>query len=121
MLAFYAQIYEIVDYDELYTLVELARYYCALPILSRSLSSAIFECHSFSASIPLKAEEILPLAAELHHAVLFRECVVHIVGRWPDMKLNKIKDARLLKLIQMIRNGKNSTSVQGVNFKTLIS
>jgi len=102
MLAFYSRPYKVVDYDQFAIMTELAGYYCALPIFSVSLSGAFSS--RFIKEIPVKAVELLPLAAQLHHAILFRECMIHIVGRWSDPRVESIRDVKLRKLAEAARN-----------------
>lgn len=61
-------------------MVDLADFYCALPALSRSLSSTYPFSPNFVREIKLDPDLILPLAAKLRNATLFRECLVWLAG-----------------------------------------
>lgn len=61
-------------------MVRQADFYCALPMLSASLNTALWSSPSFIEQIPYQAKKILGLALKLRHPVLFRECFIHIVG-----------------------------------------
>lgn len=62
---------------------------------------ALPQSPAFLRTIPNHAVDLLSLAAELHHPILFRECMVHIVGDWHHPKIGQIKDPGLRELAQI--------------------
>jgi len=104
--AFYGESYPLNGVPELKRMTRIADYYCALPVLSRSISLPLsrgdfsIECKSSLSSI-----ELIEIATKLHHRDLFRECVIWLAGSWsrcdPDLsKLNR-------KVQRIIRNARN--------------
>ncbi|KAF7872695.1 uncharacterized protein EAF02_008766 [Botrytis sinoallii] len=106
--------YRIKTADELKRPTRLADYYCALPVVSATLTEALFKSSMFDAigtSYFSRACEchddcvsLLVLARKLRHGVLFRECLIYTVGKWdslPDPEKDIIKeDQELYKLVQ---------------------
>ena len=80
----YMRTYTIVDTNELEILIRLADYYCALPALSSSLYVALFDKKGVAKEIPTRARQLLPLAYKLRQPLLFRECMIHVVGSLKD-------------------------------------
>ena len=78
--AFYGQSYKIEHYDQLRRMVDLADYYCALSALSKSLDTTYLFSLLFVGQIKWQPMTILPIAAKLRNATLFRECIVWIAG-----------------------------------------
>jgi len=117
MLAFYSRPYKVVDYNQLAIMTDLAGYYCALPVLSVSLSGAFSSV--FIKEIPGKSVDLLPLAAQLHHAVLFRECMIQVVGCCTTCRFGAIEDDKLRKLAEAISNTL-STKIAGAHLGILI-
>lgn len=78
---FYVKPYQVHGYNRLRILADLAEYYGALPILARTLDGAIRnedladDCHCNSV-------ELLQLSRKLRDAVLFKECIITVVGAW---------------------------------------
>jgi hypothetical protein len=69
----YLKPYRVQGYKELKTLTELADYYCALPVLSRTLDAAFLRSFVFVEEIKHSSCKMLILAAKLRNSVLFRE------------------------------------------------
>jgi hypothetical protein len=62
-------------------LVGLADYYCALPLVSRSLDGAFFRSPKFLATFKnTNQRNLLSLAIKLRHSDLFRDCMIIISG-----------------------------------------
>ncbi|KAE8448673.1 hypothetical protein EG329_009099 [Mollisiaceae sp. DMI_Dod_QoI] len=112
LCAFYNRDYTVESTDELKAMTAIADYYCALPILSKTLKGAllgspIFDLNNNDRRSPFKENsyDLIFTAQKLRHAELFRECFVHIVGTWvdgpvPKDSLNRLKhDPELLSLI----------------------
>lgn len=64
-------------------MIDLARFYASLPALSRSLSSTFFSNPGFMKEIRVYACELLVIATELRHPVLFREALQVILTLGP--------------------------------------
>lgn len=73
----YCAPYAFNDVAQLILTTELADYYCALPILSRTLLQALF---SSKLDILRNAVTLVETAYTLRHAELLRECVVYLAG-----------------------------------------
>jgi hypothetical protein len=97
----YNRPYQITNTKQLATMTRLADYYCALPILSSSLYTALWESEVFVNEIPNDAEIILPLACKLRHPIIFRECIIHIVGSMAGDKLAMFNNPKLDRMIAM--------------------
>lgn len=76
----YTEPYQIEDAIQLLLLTELADYYCALRILSRTLDGAMINSPNFCSSIRAKALDLFVAAGKLRNALLFRECLIWVVG-----------------------------------------
>lgn len=85
-------------------MTQLAECYGSLPILSHSLTSALMASPSMTSCIPANAVLLLPLAQKLRHAVLYKECMIHIVGRWTITLISLITDTKLKKAAELARN-----------------
>lgn len=107
----YARSYTIASLDELKCINRLANFYCALPVLSATFTTALLGGRIFKTSEPTlhrnnfwyEAPEILFLAKKLRNATLFRECFVHTVGQYElgDGYEQFLGDPHLLKMVQM--------------------
>ncbi|KAM0143542.1 hypothetical protein ACHAO1_000643 [Botrytis cinerea] len=117
LCAIHSKRYKIETADELERLTRLADYHCALPVVSATLTGALFKSSMFEISPmisiydPQECEihdnsvSLLLLARKLRNGVLFRECLIHTVGRWdflPDPEKEMIKeDQELYKLVRI--------------------
>ena len=90
--AIFGQPYYLFSCEELIAITSLARFYVALPTLSRSLYGAIFHKESlwFRLGMPKYACEILSAAAELRHSDLFRDALVFSLGPWQSPVYRKL-------------------------------
>ncbi|TVY83800.1 hypothetical protein LSUE1_G001897 [Lachnellula suecica] len=113
LCAMYHRPYTINEYYDLLHLTQLADFYCALPIVSSTLSGALLGGSLFKTStlnlgargghdpddsgeekpnvhklseFPNAAEYLLPCARKLRHIALFRECFIHVVANWTQMQ-----------------------------------
>ncbi|RDW69603.1 hypothetical protein BP6252_08623 [Coleophoma cylindrospora] len=92
LCAMYHRPYRLESFQMLEVLVDLADFYCALPIVSATLTAAllgtpIFQSPDVSMTGSYNVWEIqgpvmLVLAKKLRHALLFREAFVHVVSNW---------------------------------------
>lgn len=87
----YMKPYEIRDVTELQAVVELADYYCALPVLSRSLDGTLVRSQAFANSIPTDCLKILPLAYKVRNEVLYRDTLQFAVGNYENPLYHDIK------------------------------
>jgi hypothetical protein len=83
----------------------LADYYCALPILSRTLDGALLRSGNLANTIRFNCQKVLTVAAKLRNAVLFRESLVWVAGCWTSWKPTKTKDRTLQKIAINAHNG----------------
>ncbi|RDL32969.1 uncharacterized protein BP5553_08408 [Venustampulla echinocandica] len=85
-------------YAELVTLVGLADYYRALPILSRTLDESFERNPSLGVEIEWHCVDAFVLADKLRHAPLFRECLVYLLGPWQNPRYLELEDRKLWKI-----------------------
>ncbi|KAF7872696.1 uncharacterized protein EAF02_008767 [Botrytis sinoallii] len=100
--AMYSSPYTIRDIEELSTLTRIADFYCALPIISATLTSAFIDSPIFSKrqveepiactkdQLAEDCDSMIFIAQKLRNSVLFRECLIHIVANWKDTKISKL-------------------------------
>lgn len=92
----YNRPYKFQTTDELRRITGLADFYCALPIVSATLSGGLLGSPIFQISpraencnfsdFELEAPALLDAAIQLRHAVLLRECFIHTVSQWPQVR-----------------------------------
>jgi hypothetical protein len=61
------------------TVFMVADYFLALPVLSNSLDRTLANVPNLSLGIPHAAPNLIKKATKLHHAALFRECLIWII------------------------------------------
>ncbi|KAF7903496.1 uncharacterized protein EAF01_006545 [Botrytis porri] len=96
LCAMYSTPYTIKDFEELSTLTRIADFYCALPIVSATLTGALIDSPIFlkrevedpsactKDQLAEDYDSMIFLAQKLRNPILFRECLVHIVANWKD-------------------------------------
>ncbi|TVY21572.1 hypothetical protein LARI1_G000514 [Lachnellula arida] len=98
--AMYNRPYTIDDSYEMLAMTKLADFYCALPIVSATLTGALLGSPMFTlkemakhpyTDMEMMAPSLLDAACKLRHKVLFRESFVHVVSQ-----LSKIRRERNL-------------------------
>lgn len=94
---------------EVTQLTELADYYCCLPILSRTLDSAILankDKDEWYDSILEDPCTTLTLAQKLRNAALFRDAMVFAVGNWetPAYEEKFQSNDKLYKVADIVYN-----------------
>ncbi|KAE8442587.1 hypothetical protein EG329_003074 [Mollisiaceae sp. DMI_Dod_QoI] len=106
LCAMYNRPYAIRSVFDLTRLINLADYYCALPIVSATLSgallgSSIFGKTSWLTDVRDPRADLLILAMKLRHPILFREAFIHVVGRWDPSKMMGIvqENSELMRLV----------------------
>ncbi|KAF5872471.1 uncharacterized protein Bfra_005831 [Botrytis fragariae] len=104
--AMYSSPYTIKDVEELSTLTRIADFYCALPIVSVTLPSALLDSPIFSKreveditactknQLAEDCNFMIFIAQKLRNSVLFRECLIHIAANWKDADNFKFHRAR---------------------------
>jgi hypothetical protein len=118
--AFYGQRYSLSSCKEFFTMTDLARFYAALPAISRSLSSTFFSSPGFIKEIRACACELLVAATELRHPVLFREALILTLGPWTDPEYRRLTDPMLKKVARNAYNALGA-KVARVHEKILIA
>ncbi|KAG0652444.1 hypothetical protein D0Z07_0338 [Hyphodiscus hymeniophilus] len=92
--AIYNRPYTIHHLEQLKKIVSLADFYCALPILSSTIingliSSDMYESATAGDNTPsdfaFAAPDLIHAAYKLRHPILFRECLIHVVGQWQSI------------------------------------
>ncbi|TGO45071.1 hypothetical protein BCON_0426g00020 [Botryotinia convoluta] len=82
---FYGKSWVIKNTEVLQLVTELADYYCALPIVSKSMQGALFLSPEFCKSVFFGETRILlDLAFKLRSPEIFRECMICLVGEWQE-------------------------------------
>ncbi|PVH82195.1 hypothetical protein DL98DRAFT_653535 [Cadophora sp. DSE1049] len=123
--ALYTRPYTITSQQELIVVTRMADYYCTLPILSATLTGALFNSPMFE-DPRLNPEQnfceisgqLLFTARTIRHLELFRECFTHVIGMWNDKALSSHDrelleaDSQLLTLIYKVRGELSSVVLQ---------
>jgi hypothetical protein len=101
--AFYAEPYKLKSLVELKRMTQLADYYCALPALSNTVNLPLLRKDLI---VRVNCISLISIATKLHHADLFRECVIWIAGCWPDYASRDLSelDSKIQKMVQNARN-----------------
>ncbi|TVY18351.1 hypothetical protein LARI1_G004430 [Lachnellula arida] len=110
--AFYIKQYEIEDFNELETITRQADYYCALPMLSRSLDGALWRSEVLVYTIKAEPCRAFTLAAKLRNALLFRESLIWVLGPWGDESWKSLGDPKLKKTARHARYALSHTIEQ---------
>ncbi|CAG8959314.1 hypothetical protein HYFRA_00013084 [Hymenoscyphus fraxineus] len=91
LCAMYMKPYEIEDCEDLQSIVDLSDYYCALPVISRSLGTVLLRSRRFVHSIPRHSVKIHQLAVKLRHEALYRDSLMFIIGCIEEPKYDLLK------------------------------
>ncbi|ESZ92598.1 hypothetical protein SBOR_7015 [Sclerotinia borealis F-4128] len=94
LCAIHTKSYTIQDTDQLSRLTRLADYYCALPVVSGTLTGALLRSPMFTilksgkkdagCECQKEARTLLVLTRKLRHQLLFKECLIHTVTSWDN-------------------------------------
>jgi hypothetical protein len=95
LCAIYVLPYRIENAKVLTSLAEIADYYRALPIVSRTLSYALHDSQAFIRSIKCDPRRVFEAAAKLRHKVLFKDALVWVVGNWRYPAFKELSDRKL--------------------------
>ncbi|KAK0115490.1 hypothetical protein ONS96_013945 [Cadophora gregata f. sp. sojae] len=102
LCAFYVNPYCISSCSELSILTRLADFYCALPIVSRTLNMAFLSSPDLINDLPNHRCEAIELATKLRNKILFREALVWIVGPWSMPMYHTLEDTKLRKIAHKV-------------------
>jgi hypothetical protein len=109
--AFYLRHRPIVSLEHLSRLVDLADFYCALPILRNFVESSLLGSPLLINEIPRESSRALVLSQRIQSILIFREAFIHVVGKWHSWDYVKrkafidITGPRIHELVQ-IHHGK---------------
>ncbi|KAF7911439.1 uncharacterized protein EAF01_002946 [Botrytis porri] len=81
LFAFYNKPYVIRNYQSFKDIVRSADSLCARPALSHTLDSAFHRSPGFTDRICQNSDSLIRIAKQLHHPVLFRECLIYEVSK----------------------------------------
>jgi hypothetical protein len=70
------------SHQELRALTTIADYYCVLPALSSSIDMMLLRSPDLVGQIQVYPAAFLEIATQLHHAGLFREALILLLGPW---------------------------------------
>ncbi|CAG8959312.1 hypothetical protein HYFRA_00013082 [Hymenoscyphus fraxineus] len=99
--AIYGEPYHLRDVDQFAELTNLAEYYLALPAVSRSLDGLFHRCPEFTELVEFESLRLLPLAAKLKHAVLFKDCVLFLAAPYEDPVFDRLEDSELKQIVKV--------------------
>jgi len=101
--------YPIETVDYLKAITRIADFYCALPILSATIVTALLGSPMFKIDpnnmnaneFADHSEELILIAQKLRNHFIFRECFIHVVGKWDGTKAEGpiSKSPEILRLV----------------------
>ena len=94
LCAMFNRPYCILDATELNIMTQMADYYCALPTLSISVSATFFNSPGLTKTLRKDPCRSLISAYKLRHALLFRDCLIHVLGPWSKPQFQELKSHR---------------------------
>ncbi|TGO38519.1 hypothetical protein BHYA_0073g00280 [Botrytis hyacinthi] len=78
----YGKSFTLASFDDIKFLAKVADFYGALPVVSRTLDTVFFRSPKFIERIPDNAGSLLKIAYQLRNRILYKECMIHVAGRW---------------------------------------
>jgi len=99
----YTKPFTIKSPEYLTSAVQLADYYCALPILKKGFNLSLPRNTNFFAHISANADKIVVDAYKMKHAALFRECMIQLMGPLRNPRLENIQDVALRVIAETYR------------------
>lgn len=102
LCAIYNLPYTLLHTAEFTLIFELADYYCALPSLSRTLDGCLMNDLAFCKTTRYEADELFLIAAKLRNALLFRECLIWVVGPHNRPIFHTEQDQRLRMIARCV-------------------
>ncbi|KAF8865233.1 hypothetical protein BDZ45DRAFT_668679 [Acephala macrosclerotiorum] len=115
LCAIYTRPYQIEGAKELLLLTDLADYYRALPILSRTLDGALINSPMLCGNIQHSATELFVAAAKLRNPLLFRECLIWIVGPHRKPAFHDLQDSRLRMVARCIHGDISTKAMSAIH------
>lgn len=91
--------YLLEEVEDLLRLTDIADYYCALPVVSRTIEAAVYQSREFQWKFRSRPCELMPAAYRLRNATLFRECLVFILSQWSDIDV-RLESQQLRNIVQ---------------------
>jgi hypothetical protein len=105
LYAFYNRLYEIDDIEDILEMTKLARFYVALPTVSKSLYAALYQSPRVTEYMHSGyACDFLQAATELRHPQVFREALIFSLGPWEKPQYLELKDKKLKKIAKNAYN-----------------
>ncbi|TEY60238.1 hypothetical protein BOTCAL_0183g00060 [Botryotinia calthae] len=78
----YGKSFTLNSFHNIEYLAKVADFYGALPVVSRTLDAVFFRSPEFIEQIPDNAGSLLKIAYKLRNRTLYKECMIHVAGRW---------------------------------------
>ncbi|KAF7946303.1 hypothetical protein EAE96_009304 [Botrytis aclada] len=78
----YGKSFTLTSVRDIDSLVKVADFYGAMPVVSRALDTIFFRSPKFIEQIPENAGSLLKIAYRLRNRTLYKECMIHVAGRW---------------------------------------
>ncbi|CCD49672.1 hypothetical protein H4I96_05279 [Botrytis cinerea] len=78
----YGKSFTLDSFHDIDYLAKVADFYGALPVVSRTLDAVFFRSPKFVEQIPDNAGSLLKIAYKLRNRTLYKECMIHVAGRW---------------------------------------
>ncbi|KAF7932714.1 uncharacterized protein EAE98_004013 [Botrytis deweyae] len=78
----YGKSFTLASFDDINFLAKVADFYGALPVVSRTLDTVFFRSPNFIERIPENAGSLLKISCQLRNQTLYKECMIHVAGRW---------------------------------------
>jgi hypothetical protein len=101
--AMYNQAIVISSADHLKICTQMADYYRCIPCLSVSLDGSLLSSPGLTSSLPRDCCELLTVATKLKNKLLFKECLIHVVGPWSSPRSQSLEDPLLIQIAQATR------------------
>jgi hypothetical protein len=73
----------------------MADYYRMLLILSTSLDAVLLNCRHCFDEVPERKFELFPIAVKLRNQLLFRECLILLLGPFSNPSFKRLEDSNL--------------------------
>jgi hypothetical protein len=89
--------------DHLKICTEMADYYRCIPCLSVALDGSLLASPGLTGPLQRDCCELLPVAQKLQNKILFKECLIHVVGPWSSPRSRNLKDPVLIQIAQRAR------------------
>lgn len=105
--SFYGKKITLRSINHLQILTEMADYYDSLPIVRFVTETAVSKSVFWSLDIESNAIDLLPIAYTLQNKVLWKECLIYLVGAWrtplPHFETQSDSNQRILAVMKRVR------------------